>query len=39
MTKVNEERVHEIFNNISADYDKMNAIISFNNMIFGGRLR
>ena len=29
MTKVNEERVHEIFNNISADYDKMNAIISF----------
>ncbi len=29
MNKVNEERVHEIFNNISADYDKMNAIISF----------
>ena len=29
MNKVNEERVHEIFNNISTDYDKMNAIISF----------
>ncbi|MFC4652080.1 demethylmenaquinone methyltransferase [Lactococcus nasutitermitis] len=29
MTKVNEERVHEIFNTISGDYDKMNAIISF----------
>ena len=29
MTKVNEERVHEIFNSISGDYDKMNAIISF----------
>lgn len=29
MTEVNEERVHEIFNNISADYDKMNSIISF----------
>ncbi|WP_251712051.1 demethylmenaquinone methyltransferase [Lactococcus ileimucosae] len=29
MKKVNEARVHEIFNNISSDYDKMNAIISF----------
>ena len=29
MTKANEERVHEIFNTISGDYDKMNAIISF----------
>ncbi len=29
MTKVNEERVQEIFNSISSDYDKMNAIISF----------
>ncbi len=29
MKKANEDRVHEIFNNISADYDKMNAIISF----------
>ncbi|GBG97151.1 demethylmenaquinone methyltransferase [Lactococcus termiticola] len=27
--KVNQERVHEIFNKISGDYDKMNAIISF----------
>lgn len=29
MTEVNQERVHEIFNKISGDYDKMNAIISF----------
>ncbi|MBL3716344.1 demethylmenaquinone methyltransferase [Lactococcus muris] len=29
MKKVNEARVHEIFNSISSDYDKMNAIISF----------
>lgn len=29
MTEVNEERVHEIFNKISVDYDKMNSIISF----------
>ncbi|AYG00715.1 demethylmenaquinone methyltransferase [Lactococcus allomyrinae] len=29
MTEVNEERVHEIFNTISEDYDKMNSIISF----------
>lgn len=28
--KVNEERVREIFNRISHDYDKMNAIISLN---------
>lgn len=29
MTKVDEQRVHEIFNTISSDYDKMNSIISF----------
>jgi len=29
MTKVNQEHVHDIFNKISTDYDKMNAIISF----------
>ncbi|MCL2676630.1 MAG: class I SAM-dependent methyltransferase, partial [Streptococcaceae bacterium] len=28
MTKVNQEHVHDIFNKISTDYDKMNAIIS-----------
>lgn len=29
MTKVDEQHVHEIFNHISKDYDKMNTIISF----------
>lgn len=29
MVEVNQEKVHEIFNTISKDYDRMNAIISF----------
>ncbi|CAM3210074.1 demethylmenaquinone methyltransferase [Lactococcus hircilactis] len=29
MVEVKEEKVHEIFNHISKDYDRMNAIISF----------
>lgn len=29
MTKTKEERVHEVFENISGNYDKMNSVISF----------
>ena len=29
MAKSKEERVHEVFENISDSYDKMNSVISF----------